>query len=303
MKIGHISDIHWLDTTGARPLDFLNKRLSGAFNLLVGRAKKHSKETAKLALETLKDKAVDHLIVAGDLSNLALPGEFSAVKSVLNTYFEDTQMTIVPGNHDFYTRESLKARRFEQMIYAKRPGDLDLGTDAVWPFVDIRGDVALIGLNSAQPRPWFVAAGRLGETQLEALEHALARPELSGKFKIVVLHHHLFQVVMTPGESLRCLEDRERLLDICQKGGVGLIVHGHNHDYSFRYEKPVLICEAGSCSVCRFKRDVRAGKFNIYTIEAGQLSGVETYLFRDGAFSLWRSYHFEEGEWRCCPDK
>ena len=196
MKIGHISDIHWLDTTGARPADFLNKRLSGAFNLLVGRAKKHSKETARLALETLKDKAVDHLIVAGDLSNLALPGEFSGVKKVLNTYFEDAQMTIVPGNHDFYTHESLKARRFEQMIYAKRPGDIDLGTDDVWPFVNIRGDVALIGLNSAQPRPWFVAAGRLGDVQLEALEKALARPEIDGKFKIVALHHHLFQVVI-----------------------------------------------------------------------------------------------------------
>ena len=119
MKIGHISDIHWLDTTGARPADFLNKRLSGAFNLLVGRAKKHSKETAKLALETLKDKAVDHLIVAGDLSNLALPGEFSGVKKVLNTYFEDAQMTIVPGNHDHALHGFPPSRKTSPVIMAR----------------------------------------------------------------------------------------------------------------------------------------------------------------------------------------
>ena len=303
MKVGHISDIHWLDTTGARATDFLNKRLSGAFNLLAGRSKIHSKDTARLALETLKEKGVDHLIVAGDLSNLALPGEFSAVRDVLRKYFDDSQMTIVPGNHDYYTRESLKAQRFEKMIYASRPGDIDLGDASVWPFVDIRGDVALIGLNSAQPRPWFVAAGRLGEAQLDALEKALSHPEVSSRFKIVALHHHLFQVVMTPGESLRCLEDRAQLLDICKKGGVALIGHGHNHAYTFRYEAPVLICEAGSCSVCKFGREVRAGKFNIYTIEDRKLCGVETYLYREGSFSLWRSYHFEGGTWRCCPDK
>ncbi|MBR4985185.1 MAG: metallophosphoesterase [Proteobacteria bacterium] len=304
MKIGHISDIHWLDTTGARPGDFFNKRLSGAFNLLAGRAKKHSKETARMALEMLRDLKIDHLIVTGDLSNLALPGEFSAVRHVLDSYFEDAQMSIVPGNHDFYTGESLKARRFEKMIYTHRPGNVDLGTEDVWPFVNVFGDVAVIGLNSAQPRPWFVAAGRLGVSQLEALEKALNHPEVAGRFKIVALHHHLFQVVMTPGESLRQLEDRAELLDICRRNNVGLIVHGHNHDYTFRYVEPVLVCEAGSCSVCRFKRDVRAGKFNIYTVEERKLCGVETYRYADGAFALWQSYHFEGGEWRCrCPDR
>ena len=149
MKIGHISDIHWLDTTNTHLSDFLNKRISGGINLLAGRAKKHTKEATECALKTLKDLGCEHLIVTGDLSNLALPAEFQSVKHVLNQYFPDNNMTIVPGNHDFYTRESEIARRFEMFFYSSKPGNLDLGLQETWPFVRIYKDVAIIGLNSA----------------------------------------------------------------------------------------------------------------------------------------------------------
>lgn len=289
MKIGHISDIHWLDLTGARPWDFFNKRLSGGFNLLVGRARKHTQEATRAALETLKAQRCEHIIVAGDLTNLALPAEFRAVWQMLGEYYRPMEMTIVPGNHDFYTRESLANRRFERMIYALRPGNIDVGVDANWPFVNLVRDVAIVGLNSAYPRPWFVAGGKIGDRQLDDLDRVLALPDVAVRTPIVVLHHHLYRVSSSLGESLRNLEDRQKLLEICQKHGVALIAHGHNHDYELRRAHGIILAEAGSCSVSTFKKDNRAGKLNIYTFEGRTLKVVETWRFEHGEYVLWKS--------------
>lgn len=294
MKIAHISDIHWLDTTGAHFTDFLNKRISGGINLLAGRARKHSKVTTQKALEKLHEIQCDHVILTGDLSNLALPAEFTAVKAVLNQYFDDEKMSIVPGNHDFYTRESLKHHRFETMIYTSKPGNFELDSNETWPYVRKLENVAIIGLNSAFPRPWFVAGGKLGKTQLQNLENALKKLSDFNGVKIVALHHHLKQVVMTPGESLRNLTDRDEFLRICQKYHVDMIVHGHNHDYSLYKAGNVIVSEAGSCSVCTFKKDNRAGKFNVYTIENNHISLIETYRFENDEYSLWKTWEPKE---------
>lgn len=291
MKIGHISDIHWLDLEGVRIRDFLNKRLSGAVNLVAGRAKKHTHGAVVCALEALRAQGCEHLIVTGDLTNLALEAEFRGVKAVLNRYFDDGHLTVVPGNHDFYTRESANHERFQRFVYGGRaPGNLAYGAHGLWPFVQLVGDeVAVIGLNSAQPRPWFVAAGRLSDEQLSDLSRALELPEVRARFVIVALHHHFFRVVRAPGERLRHLDDRKKALEICLNGGVGLIVHGHNHDFTQMRVGNLLISEAGSCSVGYFKDDNRAGKFNIYDIGDGALQNVETWRYEGDGYRLWRN--------------
>lgn len=290
MKIGHISDIHWLDTSGAHFSDFLNKRISGGINLIAGRSRIHSKETARNALETVRREGCQHLIVTGDLTNLALPGEFKGIKSVLNEYYRDEDMSIVPGNHDYYTGESARHRRFEKMIYTTNPSSIQTGYDDTWPFVKVVENTAIIGLNSARPRPWFVAGGILGSEQIERLKKILALPEIASKFKIAALHHHLVQVLKSPGESLRNLRERKELVEICRSGGVKLIVHGHNHDFTLCKTGDMVISETGSCSVCKFNKDNRAGKLNIYEIEDSCLKSIQTWRFEDGCFKLWRTW-------------
>ena len=264
MKIAHISDIHWLDTTGTTPLDFLN--------------------------HAIKSQHCSHLIVSGDLSNLSLPAEFRGVKAMLNEFFSDLEMSIVPGNHDYYTQESLRARRFERMIYPLRPGHIDVSLEKSWPFVNLVGNVAIIGLCSAYPRPWFVAGGRIGEAQLALLDAALHHREVRFRTKIVVLHHHLYQVDMSPGESLRNLADRRDLLDVCLKNSVTMIAHGHSHGYELRRVGGIILSEPGSCSVARYKTPEKAGKFNIYDFDKkGNLREIQTWRYDDGAYALWRS--------------
>ena len=296
MKIAHISDLHYLDLTGVKFYEFFNKRWTGGFNLLAGRAHTHQKSVVVAALERIKALQCAHLVVTGDLTNLAFTSEFVAVRELLKNYFDEKNLTIVPGNHDFYTRESSKARRFEKLIYENYPGDEAFRGNENWPFVQVRGDVALIGLCSAQPRPWFVAAGRVGQIQRLHLEDLLKRPELENKCKIIALHHHLYQVVTSPGERFRHLDDRKELLELCHKYHVDLVVHGHNHDFTQYKSENTVISEAGSCSVATAQKDNRRGKFNIYNIENAALRSIETYRYNEQtmSFDLWKITPLEE---------
>jgi hypothetical protein len=55
------------------------------------------------------------------------------------------------------------------------------------------------------------------------------------------------------------------------------------------------ICEAGSTSTASYSEEEYGGKFNIYHIESGRLSRVETHLFEahDDAFVHWNEQVFE----------
>ncbi len=291
MRLAHISDLHWLDLTGTRFPDFLNKRWTGGFNLLTGRAHTHLHEVVTAALDAIREQHCDHLVVTGDLTNLAFASEFTAVKKVLNQYFADKDMTIVPGNHDYYTRESGKADRFVSMMYPELPGDISFGFRRPWPFARIVGPVAVIGLCSAQPRPWFVAAGRLGRTQLADLETVLQHPDVASRHKVLALHHHLYQVLTSPGETFRHLDDRKALLEICKKYDVSMILHGHNHDYTQLRAGKTIISEAGSCSVVRAKHENRMGKFNLYDFGDGGLESITTWHYNTdtGRYEAWRT--------------
>lgn len=286
MRIGHISDLHLYNMTGARVRDFLNKRLTGGLNLLLGRRGLHQEALTQKALEILKEQC-DHLVVAGDLTNLSLPSEFDSVYSLLHRYFDAQNMTIVPGNHDYYTLESAVTKRFERTMYRSKQNEVHYAQDeATWPFVKIREDIAFIGLNSARPRPWFVASGKLGDAQREALQALLSCSEVRNKFKVVALHHHIFQAIQAPGESLRDLRDREAFLAILREHKVDLLVHGHNHISDMQIYGTTLISEAGSVSEDGGGKSKRRGKFKIYDVVDKQIRSIETWRYQDSTFCL-----------------
>lgn len=94
-----------------------------------------------------------------------------------------------------------------------------------FPFVRLRGPLAIIGLSTAVARLPLVAAGRAGEAQLEALRQLLEHPEVKKRTPVVLVHHPLVNppgMVLTPTHGL--VEGRKirRLL--------GRGMHGHMHD-------------------------------------------------------------------------
>jgi len=167
-----------------------------------------------------------------------------------------------------------------------------------YPFVHLRGEVAIIGMNSGKATPPFFATGVIRQNELDACAALLEDPEIRNRFTVFMIHHPL-----TPFEhasvqrSRRLLNERE-VLRMVRKGCVDLVIHGHNHHISTQ-ELPHLsgsgtmfICEAGSASVREYSNPRFAGSFNLFDIEDGALQRIETHLY-DGFEDTFVHWHEE----------
>jgi len=227
LRLAHLSDLHVLDLAGVRVRDFLNKRVTGGATLLVSRRRAHSVAAVEAALADLATRDVDHVVVTGDLTNLSLPSEFDRVAALLRPLGGPERVSVVPGNHDCYTGESVG--RFEELFDAWLTSDLPRPEGATYPYVKLLGDVALVGLSTARPTPWLLAAGALGPGQLGRLTTLLASEELASRFVVVALHHPLRNERGDWLYVLRCLWDAPGLRRLLAARGVGLVLHGHDH--------------------------------------------------------------------------
>ena len=114
LRIIHLSDIHfWRIEIG--PRDFFSKRIVGAASLLLGRARAFKLDRMPAVIDRVLGLKPDHVVISGDLTTTASDGEFGDARSGLSALLEDpSRVTIVPGNHDRYTGEAQRSRRFEE---------------------------------------------------------------------------------------------------------------------------------------------------------------------------------------------
>lgn len=303
MRIGHISDLHILDLGEPSVLQFLNKRLVGGLNLLLNRSHAHSAKVVERAVEHLEQLDVDHIVVSGDLTNLALDSEFETARALIDT-IDDAQhrVSLVPGNHDYYTAGAARTGRFEEHFAPFMKSDLpEYQLTTGYPYCHLRGEAAIVGLNSGIATPWMFSTGRVDAEEVAAARRLLDDPQVSRRFKIVVVHHPLLPDEHHAINFTRRLINDDEVLEMVRRSDVDLVLHGHTHYFSI-LELPKLgspgttyICEAGSTSVASGKDPTMAGKFNIYHIESGRLTEVETHLFEshETGFTPWRSEVFQ----------
>jgi 3',5'-cyclic AMP phosphodiesterase CpdA len=287
MRIAHFSDLHLLSLEGVRPHRFLNKRLTGWINIRLKRGSIHRSAYVRAIAREIGRLDVEHVVVTGDLTNLALESEYELVRDLLrhDLQLDPSRVTVVPGNHDLYTRGALASRRFERFLGAYLVSDLpELGVDtggARFPVVKLRGNVAIVALSSAVPRPPLVASGELGREQLAALARVLAHPEVARRTIVVALHHpalHQWSRLKTYLEGLR---DAPALLAQLQPLGGALLLHGHLHRRVQctvpTVEGELLQVGATSASLHHHEPDRMAG-FNVYDV-GDATTGVEAYVY------------------------
>jgi 3',5'-cyclic AMP phosphodiesterase CpdA len=272
MKIAHFSDLHLLSLDNVPAYRFLNKRLTGWVNLRLKRGHVHRAAYVRAIAQEIARIGVDHVVVTGDLTNLALEPEFELARDVLerDLGFDPSRVTIVPGNHDAYTRGAHRTGRFERYFGRWLQSDMpDLASSgSVFPSVKIRGDVAIVALSSAVPRAPLVAAGELGPSQLSALQRILAHEEVARRQVIIAIHHppvHRYSRLKTHLEGLR---DAPALLALLENVARGLVLHGHLHRRIVRglpSKSGILQVGATSASLHHDAPDRMAG-FNVYEI-------------------------------------
>lgn len=285
MRIAHLSDLHLHPAGALRAADLRTRRLFGALNLYVLRAGAYSEDVARAAVEAVREAGVDHVVVTGDLTNLALPSEFALAVQVLRPFGGVDRLSVIPGNHDFYTPESVRDHEFGRWFgYTLWPdGDGKGGRAGAFPVVkDLPDNVTLVLLGTAGVVPPACAFGRVGPVQVARLADALDDARRRGRFPIVALHHNLHRRG-TLSEATGRLLDRREVAEVLVRHGARLVLHGHDHrehdmvisDGPDRPGTRVIGCGSTSAD----PRRAPPGQFNICEVSGGRLK-VERWRIR-----------------------
>ncbi|MGH6851630.1 MAG: metallophosphoesterase family protein [Methylocella sp.] len=254
--LAHLSDPHVGPLPRPRRRELIGKRVTGYLNWTRSRSRIHDMAALEQIVTDMKAHHPSHVALTGDISNIGLPAEFQLARRWLETLGAPEDVSFVPGNHDAYVRGSLPylTRAFAPWT----AGEASAGEG--FPFLRVRGPVALIGLSSAVPTPLFIAAGYLGRRQLHAAERLLVETARRGLVRVVMLHHPPQTVASQFGRGLM---DAGGFAAMIRRAGAELIVHGHNHRLCLaRMRGPkglVPVVGVPSASVIRGTLHQRAG--------------------------------------------
>ncbi len=246
VTLAHLSDVHLAPLRGFTPGYWNVKRGLGFLNWHRRRYKIHQRAIADLIAADLIQQRVDHIAVTGDLTNLGLPQEFIEARKWLEHVGAPDRVSVVPGNHDIYTKRMSGASCLEDWAPYMTSDDWgrnQFGAQSeVFPYVRKLGQVALVGVNSAVPTPPFYAYGRVGSQQLERLAAVLDLLRRGGLMRVVMIHHPPL-----PGQAprMKALSDASELKTVLEQHGAELVLHGHNH-----METVVSMpCSGGTCVI------------------------------------------------------
>jgi 3',5'-cyclic AMP phosphodiesterase CpdA len=222
LRIIQLSDIHvWRYSYNL--LHLINKRVVGTASLLAGRAKKFRLERLEAVVDRVRSLDADHVLITGDLTTTALTAEFDMAREALSPIlFDPSKATVLPGNHDRYTTNSVRYRTFETTFGAYAPSEIYPWLRFLDPYT------AILGLDAT--RSHISATGKLPLDQLARAREMLADPASRPRRLIVASH---YPVIAPPAyaselKPKRMKNDRE-VIDWLSTIGPHLYCCGHVH--------------------------------------------------------------------------
>lgn len=223
-QLAHISDIHLSPLPEPRLFELLGKRITGYINWKKNRTAEMGRQTLDTLMESIKQKKPDHLVITGDLVNLALTREFSAAKDWLVAQGPARDISLTFGNHDAYVRGALKkaCKTFRPWMTSEEAH----AWSSPFPYMRVRGQVAIIAVSSAIATPPFFATGRFDSAQAHHLADLLQEAKERNLFRVVMIHHPPYQRATYWYKKLWGIERFQRVI---KQFGTELILHGHTH--------------------------------------------------------------------------
>ncbi len=207
MKFIHLSDLHF-------------------------RSQRQDNQAVLETLDTIQERYPEHnIIITGDIVDDGHEAQYREALTALRPF--QGRIFICPGNHDygvkgnFYSRE--RAERFDAWLSIPlQQGGTFAGDKSLLLHLleENRQHVLLIALdtNIESSSLFDFACGRVGSTQLLALDRVLSDPDIAQMVVIVFFHHHPF---LHTDRFKKLLDARElvRLL----YGRVHVVLFGHQH--------------------------------------------------------------------------
>jgi 3',5'-cyclic AMP phosphodiesterase CpdA len=301
--LAHLSDPHLAPLPVPRLGDLASKRVLGYLNWVRKRRAIHRRDVLAAIVADLRAARPDHIAVTGDLVNIGLPAEIENAARWLEELGPPSQVSLVPGNHDAYvpgaaarcmkawapylagdaasahapqdpgaTSPSPRVRgegRGEGASPLAGASEADTPqadeTHDAFPFLRIRGPVALIGVSTAVATAPFLATGNLGARQIGQMSALLAAA--AERFRVVLIHHPPHAV---PKSHFKRLVDAAAFRDAIASTGAELVIHGHDHVRSLAYidgargRVPVIGVPSASAA---FGKDHDPAGYNLYRID------------------------------------
>lgn len=219
--IAHITDPHLSPAPMPGLADFRLKRLLGYVNWKRGRERRNDMAMLARLVADMLDQRPDHVAVTGDLVNIAMPAEFRAAAAWMAALGDPADVSFVPGNHDAYVRTALPMLNATFAPWTTN----DSGVSG-YPYLRVRGAIAIIGLSSGVPTAPLMATGRVGARQMEAFDALLVETGRQGLARVVLIHHPPIKRGEPP---LRGLTDAAAFERVVRERGAEAILHGHTH--------------------------------------------------------------------------
>jgi len=225
-RLAHFSDIHLGPLPDVRLRDLVSKRITGYINW--HRHRKIALDNGiidRLSGDMLASKP-DHIALSGDLVNLGLDKEIEMAALWLQSVGSPENVSVVPGNHDAYVRGSLRHACEAWGPYMTGDGVNDPVRPDSFPYLRVRGPVALIGLSSARATAPFMASGYFRERQAKATAMLLDETRKRGLFRVLMIHHPPVHGATSPHKRLFGITRFQKMV---WEHGADLILHGHTH--------------------------------------------------------------------------
>lgn len=199
-----------------------SKRALGWLSWQVRRRRRYRPAVLEALLTDLAQTAPDQLAITGDLTQIALASELREAAGWLTRFGPAERVHAIPGNHDAYIAVPWESGWGQLSDYLAG----DSGAPGVFPTVRVRGDLALVGVCTAQPTPPFAATGTVGEEQLERLDAILEELGGAGLCRVILIHH---PPVAGLTSRRRSLLDARAFGEVLHRRGAELVLHGHLH--------------------------------------------------------------------------
>ena len=231
-RLAHISDVHLGPLPDVSYRDLASKRAIGYVNWQRNRRQFMHDGVIDLITADIAANAPDHLAITGDLVNLALDGEIAAARAWLKTLGPPDDTSVVPGNHDAYVPGA-----FDKACRSWGPWMTGDGLAAPsdrhhFPYMRVRGQVALIGVSSARATAPFMASGFFREDQSHRLGRLLDDAARRKLCRVVLIHHPPVRGAVAQHKRLFGIGNFQKTV---LRHGAELVLHGHSHDPSLNW--------------------------------------------------------------------
>lgn len=264
-RLIHCTDLHFWKVV-YNPFRLLSKRVLGNFNVWYRRRHEFLTDNAADVADYIAGLGAGDVFLGGDFTSTALEEEFEmAAKWMERLEQRKLNLHVVPGNHDVYTFNSARIRRFEKVMARHMPEE---GYPAVRTLAN---GASLILAPTACPN-YISSRGRITSP---LIEHVVKLVQESPD-EVVLVGAHYPVLEKTPWfttDKSRCLRGADEFRHALGESGKRVLYlcgHAHRFGYIADPDHPSLSHVCTGALFLRKHGQMERGTFTEVQIEGGE---------------------------------